>query len=273
MMKPICYSAILIFLVFTACQEKPTTEVVEEKLEIPECVVTSPPDSLHLDKFYSKYVDVNGLPLISSWRVPDSAFTAAHRTLYAMTSMLAPEVLQAMKNADARIAIMGRYEGTTDIPEHRYLVNDTALNWDLRARGWAALWKNRSPVALKRMCWPIRLTNTMQRIYWCMSLLMPSIASASSRWTPHSTTACRPYTRKRKIVGFSIIHTEPQTRRSILLRLCRIGSMSTQKCLTLTANTTGATLARNWKSTTPLFINFFRNISRKPTSTSANIKK
>ena len=135
MMKPICYSAIFIFLVLTACQEKPTTEVVEEKLEIPECVVTSPPDSLHLDKFYSKYVDVNGLPLISSWRVPDSAFTAAHRTLYAMTSMLAPEVLQAMKKADARIAIMGRYEGTTDIPEHRYLVNDTALNWDLRARG------------------------------------------------------------------------------------------------------------------------------------------
>ena len=30
---------------------------------------------------------------------------------------------------------MGRYEGTTDLPEHRYLINDTTLNWDLRARG------------------------------------------------------------------------------------------------------------------------------------------
>jgi alpha-glucosidase len=33
------------------------------------------------------------------------------------------------------VAIMARYEGTTDLPEHHYLINDTALNWDLRARG------------------------------------------------------------------------------------------------------------------------------------------
>lgn len=117
-----------------ACQQK--TEVkTAETLEIPECVVTTPPDSLHLDKFYTKYVDVNGLPLVSSWRVPDSAFVAAHRTLYAMTSMLKPEILEAMRKAGARVAIMGRYEGTTDLPEHHYLINDTALNWDLRARG------------------------------------------------------------------------------------------------------------------------------------------
>ena len=117
-----------------ACQQK--TEVkTAETLEIPECVVTTPPDSLHLDKFYTKYVDVNGLPLVSSWRVPDSAFVAAHRTLYAMTSMLKPEILEAMRKVGARVAIMGRYEGTTDLPEHHYLINDTALNWDLRARG------------------------------------------------------------------------------------------------------------------------------------------
>ena len=119
---------------FMACQQK--TEVkTTETLEIPECVVTTPPDSLHLDKFYTKYVNVNGLPLVSSWRVPDSAFVAAHRTLYAMTSMLKPEILEAMRKAGARVAIMGRYEGTTDLPEHHYLINDTALNWDLRARG------------------------------------------------------------------------------------------------------------------------------------------
>lgn len=117
-----------------ACQQK--TEVkIAEMMEIPECVVTTPPDSLHLDKFYTKYVNVNGLPLVSSWRVPDSAFVAAHRTLYAMTSMLKPGILEAMRKAGARVAIMGRYEGTTDLPEHHYLINDTALNWDLRARG------------------------------------------------------------------------------------------------------------------------------------------
>ena len=132
-----------IFLVFVAmalclsCGQRQKTDVAEkaDSLHIPACVVTTPPDSLKLDRFYTKHVDVNGIPLVSSWRVPDSCFVAAHRTLYAMTSMLAPEVLEAMKRTKARVAIMARYEGTTDLPEHHYLVNDTALNWDLRARG------------------------------------------------------------------------------------------------------------------------------------------
>ena len=124
-------------LLFASCQNagQQGAAVEEETLDIPECVVTTPPDSLHYDEFYKKYVDVNGIPLISSWRVPDSAFVAAHRTLYAMTSMLPEAVLDSMVARGTRVAIMARYEGTTDIPEHHHLVNDTALNWDLRARG------------------------------------------------------------------------------------------------------------------------------------------
>lgn len=123
-------------LTFVACQQtsqQVTTEA--EVLEIPACMVTTPPDSLNLNPFYKKYVDVNGIALISSWRVPDSAFVAAHRTLYAMTSMLPKQVLDSMVNRGTRVAIMARYEGTTDIPEHHHLINDTTLNWDLRARG------------------------------------------------------------------------------------------------------------------------------------------
>ncbi len=135
-MKKMCLLLILTSLVLCACQnvqkEKATSE---EFLDIPECVVTTPPDSLNLNEFYKKYVDVNGIPLISSWRVPDSAFVAAHRTLYAMTSMLPAAVLDSMVARGTRVAIMARYEGTTDIPEHHYLINDTTLNWDLRARG------------------------------------------------------------------------------------------------------------------------------------------
>ena len=120
----------------TACQEsKQQGNEETEVLDVPECVVTTPPDSLHLNPFYKKYVDVNGIPLISSHRVPDSAFVAAHRTLYAMTSMLPKAVLDSMVNRGTRVAIMARYEGTTDIPEHSDLANDTTLNWDLRARG------------------------------------------------------------------------------------------------------------------------------------------
>ena len=119
-----------------SCKQAQQQEVAEtEVLDIPECVVTTPPDSLHLDPFYKKYVDVNGIPLISSWRVPDSAFVAAHRTLYAMTSMLDKAVLDSMVGRGTRVAIMARYEGTTDLPEHHYLINDTSMNWDVRARG------------------------------------------------------------------------------------------------------------------------------------------
>ena len=130
---PFCCLLVLSSCKRTAQQE--SCEATAEEFEVPTCIVTTPPDSLHLDPFYKKYVDVNGLPLISSWRVPDSAFVAAHRTLYAMTSMLPKAVLDSMVARGTRIAIMARYEGTTDIPEHHYLVNDTALNWDLRARG------------------------------------------------------------------------------------------------------------------------------------------
>ena len=124
-------------LLFASCQNagQQGAAIEEETLDIPECIVTTPPDSLHYDEFYKKYVDVNGIPLISSWRVPDSAFVAAHRTLYAMTSLLPEAVLDSMVARGTRVAIMARYEGTTDIPEHHHLVNDTALNWDLRARG------------------------------------------------------------------------------------------------------------------------------------------
>ena len=121
----------------TACQQTQQASMPagEETLNVPECIVTSVPDSLGYDKFYTKYVDVNGIPLISSWRVPDSAFVAAHRTLYAMTSMLPTAVIDSMVSRGTRVAIMARYEGTTDIPEHRHLASDTTLNWDLRARG------------------------------------------------------------------------------------------------------------------------------------------
>lgn len=90
---------------------------------------------MHLDKFYKKYVDVNGIPIVTSWRVPDSCIVAAHHTLYAMTCMLKPEVLEAMKKHGTRVAIMARYEGETDIPEHHFMINDTTVNMDVRARG------------------------------------------------------------------------------------------------------------------------------------------
>lgn len=100
---------------------------------VPE--ITKPPKALNLDPFYKKYMNANGIPVISSWRVPDSALVQAWNIVVFMTNDLPAENLKQMQDAGARVGVMARYEGTTDIPEHANLVNDTTLNWDLRARG------------------------------------------------------------------------------------------------------------------------------------------
>ena len=112
-------------------------KVVEEagSFRIPPCTITAVPKEKGYPDFYKKYIDCNGIPIISSWRVPDSCLVQAYKTVYAMTSMLEKPVLEAMVAKDARLAVMARYEGTTDIPEHSDLINDTTLNWNLRARG------------------------------------------------------------------------------------------------------------------------------------------
>ena len=100
-----------------------------------EAKVTAPPASLHLNSFYKKYLDANGIPIISSWRVPDSAMYKAREIILFMTNDLPKEVLAQMVKVGTKVGVMARYEGTTDIPEHAYLAKDTSINWDLRARG------------------------------------------------------------------------------------------------------------------------------------------
>lgn len=97
--------------------------------------ITIPPAHLELDPFYKKYMNVNGIHVVSSGRVPDSCFYAAYITVKALTGLLPTDVMESMTSRNTRIGIMARYEGTTDIPEHAHLVNDTSLNWDVRARG------------------------------------------------------------------------------------------------------------------------------------------
>ena len=97
--------------------------------------ITAPPEYLNLDPFYKKYVNANGFPVISSNKAPDEALIKAHDIIVYMTSLLPPDVVAKMKETGVRVGVMARYEGTTDIPEHKYLENDTSLNWDVRARG------------------------------------------------------------------------------------------------------------------------------------------
>lgn len=96
--------------------------------------VTAPPASLRLDPFYKKYLDADGIPVISSVKVPDAAlYQARFRALHMLSKM--PAVLAEMARRGARMAIMAETENTTDIPEHAFLRGDKALDWNARARG------------------------------------------------------------------------------------------------------------------------------------------
>jgi alpha-glucosidase len=112
----------------------PSTQAQTSLVEKPP-VITRVPESMHLDKFYKKYMDANGIAITASWRVPDSAMVQAWRILKFMTGDLPKPVLDAMVKKHTRVTVMARYEGTTDVPEHAHLAADTTLNWDLRARG------------------------------------------------------------------------------------------------------------------------------------------
>lgn len=97
--------------------------------------ISTPPSDLELDPFYKKYCNVNGVPVISSERVPDSAFYQACLIVDFMTSDLPEKVRAEMVKNKAKMGIMAKDEYTTDIPEHAFLKNDTTENWDTRARG------------------------------------------------------------------------------------------------------------------------------------------
>ncbi|MCG8696787.1 MAG: hypothetical protein MI922_01940, partial [Bacteroidales bacterium] len=105
------------------------------KLEKKEYTIAKPPVELKLDEFYKKYVNVNGIAVISSEKVPDSAMHAACLVIETMTKAIPVENLKSMVEHGVRVGIMARYEGTTDIPEHAYLAEKKDLNWDVRARG------------------------------------------------------------------------------------------------------------------------------------------
>lgn len=110
------------------------TLTVEKTIEIKAASeeLPIPPASYELDLFYKKYVDALGIPVISSEKVPDEAIYKAQELVTFMLQPM-PEVVTAMIENKARMAIMADTELTTDIPEHSDLTPKDY--WDQRARG------------------------------------------------------------------------------------------------------------------------------------------
>ena len=92
-------------------------------------------DTLGLDSFYQKYIDVGGLPVVGSNQVSDGALLEAGWIVQKMIGQR-PDLLKAMANNKTRLAVMAYNEYTSDIPEHRHLT--PRVYWDRRARGLGA---------------------------------------------------------------------------------------------------------------------------------------
>jgi hypothetical protein len=99
----------------------------------------APPASLGLAAFYGKYLDANGVPLVSSDKVSDQALAQACGILVHMLGMR-DDIRQGLDGNHVRFAVIGTGEVTTNLPEYGDL--PTAFprtNWDqLRGVGATA---------------------------------------------------------------------------------------------------------------------------------------
>src|SRR5262249_10605851 len=106
--------------------------------------VPAPPESLFdkiperdravAAKFYKKYIDIQGLPVLAAGEVADEAL---QRTHHIVTHLLAgrPDVHDAMVKNGTRLIIIGKDQVYTDMPEYRNSPNPTYQNERVRGTG------------------------------------------------------------------------------------------------------------------------------------------
>lgn len=80
--------------------------------------ISAPPATLGLDPFYVKYADADGIPVVSSAKVPDSALLVARDIVLAETAER-PDIRRELVRSGARVGVMAIDEGTMDLPEQR----------------------------------------------------------------------------------------------------------------------------------------------------------
>lgn len=104
-----------------------------EKEETPAAV----PDSLKLAAFYKKYMDADGIPVISSEKVDDKALNVACKIIVGMLAKR-EDIKAYMVKKNCRFMVIGEKEEVCDIPEYAHICNspDSIAYWNKRARGF-----------------------------------------------------------------------------------------------------------------------------------------
>ena len=123
----------------------PGGQVSTKSGDVSECPgVTAPPDSFFekvresdrqaARQFYTKHIDVKGMPVAAAAEVADLAL---QRTYEIVTYMLAgrPDVLEAMVDRGMYLVIIGKDQVYTDLPENRNARNPDYLNERVRGTG------------------------------------------------------------------------------------------------------------------------------------------
>jgi len=131
-------SVLALFLAASAPADSQTTRLAP----IPRA--TPPPESFFqlvneqdrdvARKFYAKYIDVRGMPVVAAAVVDDAAL---QRTYTIVTSMLAgrPDILQALVKSRMYLIVIGKDQVYTDMPEYRNSPNPAYQNERVRGTG------------------------------------------------------------------------------------------------------------------------------------------
>lgn len=102
------------------------------------CVISAPPASYGLDPFYKKFCLVAGIPVVSSGAVSDTALKSVASMMQSML-VKRPDAVKQMVEKKLKVAIIGKSEVTTDIPEYRNLYKQfPGTDWNKRTRGIGA---------------------------------------------------------------------------------------------------------------------------------------
>lgn len=107
-----------------------------EQLPVVSHKVMAVPDSLHLHSFYKKYIDADGIAVISSNNVQDEALIRAGKVIAQILSKRL-DVKDYMVSKGCRVMIIGANEEVCDLPEYaRICTPDSTAYWNKRARGF-----------------------------------------------------------------------------------------------------------------------------------------
>ena len=100
--------------------------------------ITTPPSSLGLSAFYKKYLNADGIPVISSENVSDEALRRARDIVKDMVRLIGDAKTRMIAN-HIRVGVIGVNERPTQMPEYSDLYTAfPGTDWDNRARAYGA---------------------------------------------------------------------------------------------------------------------------------------